>query len=1014
MTFQNGTTAPTQPQTGLGTGRALAVALILALLAALHVTVSAPAAQATTLPPGFVEMRVPGLLDFPTSLAVAPDGRVFVGDRKGVLRVFKDDVLLPDPVLTVTVSVSGERGLVGITFDPDFATNNYIYIYYTAVEPTIHNRVSRFTLDGDVAVAGSEQIIFELDTVTHDQHNGGAMEFGPDGKLYIATGDDFHSANAQTLDNTFGKVLRINADGSIPTDNPFYGAAGGNNRAIWALGFRNPFTFDIQPGTGRMYINDVGAVSYEEINEGVAGSNYGWPVTEGPTDDDRYRSPVYGYGHSWTHGEGPETGCAITGGSFYNPVSPQFPAEYLGKYFYIDYCSRWINTYDPATGEVATFASGLDVWNTIYTTTAPDGSLYYLTAADLDGKGGLFKINYTGSLAPQIGKHPEDRLVTVGQAATFSVDAYGDDPLSYQWQANGADISGATSPTYTTPPTDLSNDGIRYRVVVSNAHGTTMTNEALLTVTNNAAPVPTIASPADGSYYTGGQTISFSGSGSDAEDGAVPPSAMEWQIDLHHNTHVHPGVFGVSGVESGTWTVPDGGEASTNVFYRFKLTVTDSQGRSATTYHDIRPTLSQISLATSPKGLSLALDGLSVNTPYTEPAVVGLKRTLSAPATQNVNGVVHEFVSWSDGGPREHTITTPPSPVTYTATYRVRSTGSISATPNPIYEPTGTGTATLNWDSQGPSTVEVRIGSPNGNLLSRTGPGPRSATTGKWVTDGMQFFLQDVTGLPTDQERTADGTLASVTVKVVKANGEIGLNPNPITVPWGTTVATTTVRWGTNRNVEIRLDGPNGKRFSASGPGNHQATTGNWVRNGMVFYLVDWTSTSTRGTTIDSVNARVRSATIAASPNPAMADLDGYGQTTLQWSAAGVDLVEIRVGSPGGPLFSRSTAGTWQAQTGQWVRDGMVFYVQDVTGGAPLTAANTLAIVRVGVTATATATATWTATATATAAGPSLMPTKKLPKVTFVRPTKLPHKAPKQQAGERIRSTAPRPWMRDF
>src|SRR5439155_12911459 len=141
-----------------------------------------------------------------------------------------------------------------------------------------HNRVSRFTASGDVAVAGSETVILELDDLsTASNHNGGAIHFGPDGRLYVAVGENATSANAQTLANRLGKMLRINADGSIPIDNPFSSTAVGVNRAIWALGLRNPFTFAIQPGTGRMFINDVGQSTWEEIDDGVAGANYGWP-----------------------------------------------------------------------------------------------------------------------------------------------------------------------------------------------------------------------------------------------------------------------------------------------------------------------------------------------------------------------------------------------------------------------------------------------------------------------------------------------------------------------------------------------------------------------------------------------------------------------------------------------------------------------------------------------------------------------------------------------------------------
>ena len=309
-----------------------------------------------TLPANFTETQISGLSS-PTAMAIAPDGRIFVCQQGGALRVIKNGALLPTPFMTLVVDPAGERGLLGIAFDPNFSNNNFLYVYYTVpIEPR-HNRVSRFTANGDVVVPGSEQIILELEPLTlASNHNGGAIHFGPDGKLYIATGENATTSNSQTLNNKLGKMLRINADGSIPADNPFFNQATGTNRAIWALGLRNPFTFAFQPGTGRMFINDVGQNLWEEINDGIAGSNYGWPVTEGVTANPNFRSPLFAYGH----GTGATTGCAIAGGAFYNPQIMQFPTSYLGNYFFADFCGGWIHTLDPANGNsVGNFASGI-------------------------------------------------------------------------------------------------------------------------------------------------------------------------------------------------------------------------------------------------------------------------------------------------------------------------------------------------------------------------------------------------------------------------------------------------------------------------------------------------------------------------------------------------------------------------------------------------------------------------------------------------------------------------------
>ena len=343
-------------------------------------------ATAANLPSGFTEEQFGGNLSgSPTAMAFAPDGRLFVCQQGGQLRVIKTGSLLSTPFVSLTVDSSGERGLLGIAFDPNFATNHYLYVYYTVATSPIHNRVSRFTAAGDTAVPGSEAIILELDNLSSaTNHNGGAIHFGPDAKLYIGVGENANGANSQTLSNLLGKMLRINADGTIPTDNPFYNTATGNNRAIWALGLRNPFTFAFQPGTTRLFINDVGQSTWEEINDGIAGSNYGWPTTEGPTSNPAFRSPIFFYGHGTTD----TTGCAIVGGAFYNPPVAQFPSSYIGKYFFADLCSGWIRVFDPTAGTATGFATGISTPVDLHV--GPDGALYYLA----QGSGGqVFRVS---------------------------------------------------------------------------------------------------------------------------------------------------------------------------------------------------------------------------------------------------------------------------------------------------------------------------------------------------------------------------------------------------------------------------------------------------------------------------------------------------------------------------------------------------------------------------------------------------------------------------------------------
>jgi len=618
-----------------------------------------------SLPSAFSETLIASGIASPTAMSFAPDGRLFVCQQGGALRVIKNGALLAAPFVTLTVNSAGERGLLGVALDPSFANNNFVYVYYTATSPTIHNRVSRFTANGDIAVPGSEVVILDLNNLSSaTNHNGGAIHFGPDGKLFIAVGENANGSNSQTLGNLLGKVLRINSDGTIPSDNPFFNTATGNNRAIWVLGLRNPFTFDFQPGSGRIFINDVGENTWEEINDGIAGSNYGWPDTEGTTTDPRFRSPLFAYQHGSTE----TTGCAIAGGAFYNPPVQQFPSEFVGDYFFADLCSGWIRRFHPVSGTAEGFATGIS--SPVDLKVSTDGSLFYLARGSGSNTGVVFKIQHTASQAPSISVHPADQTVSVGTSATFTVQASGALPLSFQWQRNRVDIPGATASSFTLQSAQLSDDGALFRCVVSNAFGNATSNEARLTVVANQSPTATINQPAAGTLYTAGQTINFSGAGNDPEDGNLSAAAFTWQVDFHHDDHIHPFLQPTSGITSGSFVVPTTGETSANVFFRIHLTVSDSGGLQNSTFRDVRPRTATITLGANPTGFQLTLDAQPQTAPIVFVGVVGMIRTIGAPSPQTIAGRQYVFRSWSDGGTQTHNIVTPAANTTFTARFR--------------------------------------------------------------------------------------------------------------------------------------------------------------------------------------------------------------------------------------------------------------------------------------------------------------------------------------------------------
>ena len=325
-----------------------------------------PTLATVNLPTGAVQsgsvsvQRAFSALSFPSPLlfAVAPEDRTrgFVVSQNGVVRVFA----LDDPsastsnvFLDINARVTnegGETGLLGLAFDPDYASNGYFYVNYnpnsdrdSAGLPSRRTRVSRFTVSADrsVANAASEQVLLEFEQ-PFSNHNGGWIGFGADGKLYIASGDGGSGGdpqgNGQRLDTLLGKFLRINTDGSAPSDNPFFGATAGRDE-IWAYGLRNPFRAGFDRATGALWAGDVGQNQYEEIDVITRGGNYGWNTREGlhgyPTAStpkpagNNFIDPVVEYDH--------DDGCSVTGGTVYRGGA--IPSL-SGAYVYTDYCFR--------------------------------------------------------------------------------------------------------------------------------------------------------------------------------------------------------------------------------------------------------------------------------------------------------------------------------------------------------------------------------------------------------------------------------------------------------------------------------------------------------------------------------------------------------------------------------------------------------------------------------------------------------------------------------------------------
>jgi glucose/arabinose dehydrogenase len=301
----------------------------------------------------------------PVELQHAGDGtnRLFLVEQEGIIRVFENSSTVSEYKIFLDirdrVRISGEMGLLGLAFHPDYTENGYFYVNYTTDDPNNRSIVARFevTSDPDVADEDSEYRLIRLDQ-PDDNHNGGKLAFGPDGYLYISFGDGGGSGdprnNAQNRSNLYGSILRIDVDNqegdlryAIPEENPFRGNTSGYRSEIYAYGLRNPWRFSFDSETGVIWAADVGQSGYEEINIVEAGGNYGWRLKEGshcynPPENCEIPGlidPIYEYSHD------DDIGSSITGGYVYRGSG--IP-ELYGKYVYGDFVSSniWSLEYD--------------------------------------------------------------------------------------------------------------------------------------------------------------------------------------------------------------------------------------------------------------------------------------------------------------------------------------------------------------------------------------------------------------------------------------------------------------------------------------------------------------------------------------------------------------------------------------------------------------------------------------------------------------------------------------------
>jgi glucose/arabinose dehydrogenase len=226
-------------------------------------------------------------LEFPVGMEFTPSGdRLFLNERAGRIRLVENGRLLPEPFATIQTATSGEQGLLGLALDPRFENGEpFVYVFHTAADGS-ENRVVRLRADG--RTAGTRQTVLG-GLPASGIHNGGAITFGRDGKLYVTNGDAADQDRPQNPRRLGGKVYRVNPDGSIPDDNPFEG------EPTWSYGHRNPFGITVDPATGNVWESENGPSGHDEVNLIQRGRNYGWPEVTGRAEDERFVDPAFDY-----------------------------------------------------------------------------------------------------------------------------------------------------------------------------------------------------------------------------------------------------------------------------------------------------------------------------------------------------------------------------------------------------------------------------------------------------------------------------------------------------------------------------------------------------------------------------------------------------------------------------------------------------------------------------------------------------------------------------------------------
>jgi glucose/arabinose dehydrogenase len=756
--------------------------LVCTVLLAVPVVASDVQPAGAGAPPGFTSSLVLSGLDAgvganPVAFAYAPDGRVYIARKSGVIDVWDAGVRHTFFDIRDEVNSAQSRGMLAVAVDPAYATNKRVFAIFTQeLDPANPDQsgpaggeiisVRAQTAHPDVGDPATRVTLLSGYQSVEREHTVGGLRFDAAGHLLATFGDakdpgvdDGGALQAMNLDDLRGKLVRLdrNTGAGVP-GNPYFDPANPTSvrSRVYARGLRNAYRFTVDPDNGTLYVGDVGWNTWEMLNAfPVATSNpdkdrnAGWPCYEGgngvalPQPDFQYApasqsacaavyppseggtgigvaDPLYGYRHD---DPGGENGSAITAGPKYTGTS-NYPAQYVDKLFIGDYARDRFQTVDPVTGAASDFGTPGDWGNPVDIQIAPDGNVAYLGIRSAE----LREIVYTGTNHVPVAVASADQTqsptapLTVSFTGHDSSDLDPGDTLTYDWDFKDGSAHATTA--------DVSHQFVAagsydVTLTVSDRHpGGTVSTNVWIDVANTP-PTVALTGPAPSFRYSIGDAINLDLAANDAEDGSLSGNSVFTQVRLIHLGHFHP-VLDFYGT-SASFTALD--HDSDDTFYEVISTATDSFGRSTTTTTDILPNKTTVMLSSSASGATISVDGVQRTTPYSWPSIVGGHHELDAPADLFVGGQPYAFDQWSQGttiGAQQFfTFDTPSGGTTVNAAYAPTTPGLSISDASVVEGDSGNRTVTLDVSLTTPATAPVTV-----DYATQGGSAPQGATAG--------------------------------------------------------------------------------------------------------------------------------------------------------------------------------------------------------------------------------------------------------------------------------------------